>query len=78
MAQRALMEYQLEAADVRAVSQRDRREAGEFQAAVGTVDPVNASVVLLAVPGDRILTSDPGEIARLAAAAANRAIVIAC
>jgi hypothetical protein len=34
--------------------------------------------VLLAARGDRILTSDPGDIARLAAAAGNGAVVIAC
>ena len=68
----------LRAVDVRAVSQRDGREAGELQAAAGTADPVDATVVLLAAPGDRILTSDAGDIARLAAAADNRAIVIAC
>ena len=68
----------LRAVDVRAVSQRDGREAGELQAAAGTADPVDATVVLLAAPGDRIVTSDAGDIARLAAAADNRAIVIAC
>jgi hypothetical protein len=68
----------LQAADVRAVSQRDGREAGELLAAAGTADPVNATVVLLAAPGDRILTTDPGDITRLATAAANRAIVVSC
>jgi hypothetical protein len=68
----------LQAADVRAVSQRDGRQAGELQAAAGTADPVDATVVLLAAAGDRIVTSDPGDIALLAAAAANRAIVVAC
>jgi hypothetical protein len=67
-----------QAVDVRAVSQRDGREAGELLAAAGTADPVDATVVLLAAPGDRILTSDADDIARLAAAAANRAIVVAC
>jgi hypothetical protein len=68
----------LQAVDVRAVSRRDGREAGELLAAAGTADPVDATVVLLAAPGDRILTSDPDDVARLAAAAANRAIVVAC
>jgi hypothetical protein len=44
----------------------------------GTADAIDATVVLLSAPGDRILTSDPGDLARLAAAAENRAIVIAC
>jgi hypothetical protein len=57
----------LQAADVRAVDQRDGRKAGELQTAAGTADPIDATVVLLAAPGDRILTSDPIDIARLAA-----------
>jgi hypothetical protein len=36
------------------------------------------AVVLLAVAGDRILTSDPGDLTRLAAAAANRAVIVHC
>jgi hypothetical protein len=68
----------LQAVDVRALSQRDGREAGILQAAAGTADAIDATVVLLAAPGDRILTSDPGDITRLAAAADNRAVVIAC
>jgi hypothetical protein len=68
----------LRAVDVRAVSQQDGREAGALLGAAGTSDPIDATVVLLAAPGDRILTSDPGDIARLAAAADNRAVVINC
>jgi DNA-binding transcriptional MocR family regulator len=68
----------LQAVDVRAVSQRDGRDAGILQATAGTSDAIDATVVLLASAGDRILTSDPGDIARLAAAADNRAAVITC
>lgn len=68
----------LQATDVRAVTQRDGRAAGELQAAASTADPVDATVVLMAARGDRVLTSDPGDIARLAAAAGNGAVVIAC
>jgi hypothetical protein len=35
-------------------------------------------VLLLAAPGNRILTSDTGDIARLAAATGNQAVVITC
>ena len=35
----------------------------------GTADPIDATVVLLANPGDRILTSDPDDLTRLAEAA---------
>ena len=68
----------LQAVDVRAVSQRDGRDAGVLQAAAGTADAIDATVVLLAAPGDRILTSNPADMTRLTAAADNRAVVIAC
>jgi hypothetical protein len=68
----------LRAVEVRAVSPRDGRAAGALLGAARSSDPVDATVVLLAAPGDRILTSDRGEMARLAAAAGNRAVVITC
>ena len=68
----------LRAVDVRAVSQQDGRDAGVLQAAAGTADAIDATVVLLAAPGDRILTGDPGDIAVLAAAAETRAVVVPC
>lgn len=68
----------LQAVDVRAVSQRDGRDAGVLQAAAGTANAIDATVVLLAAPGDRILTSDTNDIAHLAAAAEIRAVVITC
>jgi hypothetical protein len=46
--------------------------------ATGTSDPVDATVVLLAGPGDRVLTTDPADLTRLAEAAANRAVIVAC
>ncbi len=68
----------LRAVDVRAVSPGDGREAGMLLADARTADAIDATVVLLAAPGDRILTSDPGDLARLAEAAANRAVIVAC
>jgi hypothetical protein len=68
----------LQAVDVRAIRQGDGRDAGVLMAAAGTADPIDATVVLLAAPGDRILTSDPGDISRLAATAGNRAIIVTC
>jgi hypothetical protein len=68
----------LRAVDVRAVSQQDGRDAGVLQAAAGTADAIDATVVLLAAPGDRILTGGPGDIALLAAAAETRAVVVHC
>jgi hypothetical protein len=45
------------------------RRAGLLLAAAGTSDVVDAALVLLAQNGDRILTSDPDDIALLADAA---------
>jgi hypothetical protein len=68
----------LRAVDVRAVSHRDGREAGALLAGAGTADPIDAAVVLLARPGDRIVTSDTGDLTRLAAVAGNRPVIVAC
>ncbi len=68
----------LRAVDVRAVHPEDGRGAGVLRGKSGTADAVDATVALLASPGDRILTSDGGNLARLASAAANRAVIIQC
>jgi hypothetical protein len=68
----------LQAVDVRPVSHQDGRQAGALLSAAGTADPIDATVVLLAGRGDRILTGDPGDLTRLAEAAGNRAVIIAC
>jgi len=68
----------LQAVDVRAVNPSDGRDAGALLADAGTADAIDATVVLLAAPGDRILTSDPGDLTRLAEAARNRAVIVPC
>ena len=68
----------LQAVDIRSVDQQAGREAGILLGVAGTADPVDATVVLLAGPGDRILTSDPADLTRLTEATARRAIVVAC
>jgi DNA-binding transcriptional MocR family regulator len=68
----------LSAVDVRAVRHEDGRAAGVLLAAAGAADAIDATVVLLAAPGDRIVTSDPDDLTRLAAAAANRPAIIPC
>jgi hypothetical protein len=68
----------LQAVDVRSVTQKDGHDAGVLQAAARTADPIDATVVLLAAPGDRILTSDPGDLTHLAEAAGNRPVIVAC
>ena len=45
------------------------RQAGALLASVGTTDVIDAALVCLARDGDDIHTSDPGDIAALAAAA---------
>lgn len=68
----------LRAVEVRPVEQADGRHAGVLLGLTGTSDPIDATVVLLAGPGDRILTSDPADLTVLAATAANRAVIVAC
>jgi hypothetical protein len=68
----------LRAVDVRAISHENGRQAGVLLGLTGTTDPVDATVVLLARPGDRILTSDPDDLTRLASAAGNSAVIVAC
>ena len=68
----------LRAVEVRAVDPDDGRQAGGLLGVTGTSDPIDATVVLLAAPGDRILTSDVDDLIRLAVAAANRAVIVAC
>ena len=67
----------LQAVDVRAVSPQDGRQAGVLLGLARSSDPVDATVVLLASPGDRILTSDPRDLEALARAAARRAVIVA-
>lgn len=68
----------LQAVDVRAVHPSDGRKAGLLLADAGTADAIDATVVLLAAPGDRIVTSDPADLTRLAGAAGNQAVIVAC
>jgi len=68
----------MRAVDVRPVDEQMGRRAGVLLARAGTNDPIDATVVLVAQSGDRILTSDPSDIRRLVAASGTRAAVIAC
>src|ERR1700759_4025239 len=68
----------LQAVKVQPVHDEDGREAGALLGQVGAADPIGATVVLLANPGDRILTSDPADLTKLAEAARSRAVVVAC
>lgn len=68
----------LRAVDVRPVTRPDGEQAGLLQASAGTSDPVDATVVLLAQADDRIITSDVGDLSRLAAAASAGCMIVAC
>ena len=57
----------LRAVDVRSVDERMGRRAGVLLARAGAGDAIDATVVLVAESGDRILTSDAVDIGRLAA-----------
>jgi hypothetical protein len=63
---------------VQPVTPDDGRKAGELLEAAGLSDAIDASVALLAETGDRVLTSDPGDLRILCEAAGNRAVVVRC
>jgi hypothetical protein len=68
----------LQAVDVRPVGRTDGEQAGLLLAAAGASDPVDATVVLLARAGDRIITSDVDDLSRLASAAATGCMIVTC
>lgn len=68
----------LNAVRVVAVDEELGRAAGSLLGLAGTNDPIDATVVLVAQDGDRILTSDPLDIERLAKAAQKRVVIVAC
>jgi hypothetical protein len=74
----AVLARLLRAVDVRPVTYQDGRDAGALLAATAAADPIDATVVLLAGRGDRILTSDPDDLTSLAAATSSRPVIIAC
>jgi hypothetical protein len=63
---------------VQSVTPADGRKAGELLAAAAMSDAIDATVALLAQPGDRILTSDPNDLRALCEAAGNKALVVSC
>lgn len=74
----AVLARLLRAVDVRAVDERQGRCAGVLIGKAGTSDPIDATLVLMAQPGDRIVTSDPGDIGHLLATASIQAVVTPC
>ena len=63
---------------VESITGEDGMRAGELLGRARLRDAIDASVALLAGPGDRVLTSDPGDLRRLCDAAGNKAVVVDC
>jgi hypothetical protein len=61
----AFLAQLLKAVEVVAVDENLGRRTGGLLARSGTADPADATVVLVAEPGDSILTSDPRDIQHL-------------
>ncbi len=68
----------LKAVDVRSVDQRLGQEAGVLLGRAGVTDAADATIVAIAATGDRIATSDPAGIRRLATASRRSIRVVAC
>jgi hypothetical protein len=63
----ALLSKALQGIDVRPVDEALGRAAGELMGRSRTTDVVDAALVLLALDGDLIVTSEPEDLARLVA-----------
>ncbi len=68
----------LSAVDVRSVDRRLGQEAGVLLARAGTRDAVGATIVAVADAGDRIVTSDAGDVRALVAASGRPIVVVPC
>lgn len=68
----------LPAVDVCSVDERMARDAGALLAKARTDDPIDATVVLVARSGDRILTSDPDDIGRLVSSSGKQIATVPC
>ncbi len=64
--------------DVCTVDEKRGRQAGVLIGKAGTSDPIDATLVLIARSGDRIVTSDPGDISHLLTTAGIHAVVSTC
>jgi len=68
----------LRAVDVRSVDEQMGLDAGALLAKARTDDPIDATVVLIARSGDRVLTSDPGDIGHLASSSGKKLTIVTC
>ena len=68
----------LHGVDVRPIDEQTGRDAGELLGRANGADVIDATVVLVARHGDRIVTSDPEDMQRLASAAQLRVVIVSC
>ena len=68
----------LRSIDVRPVDLRMGREAGVLLGRAGRGDAIDATVVAMAATGDRVVTTDPGDIGALAAVSGRAVIIVPC
>ena len=68
----------LKSVDITAVDEPLGREAGVLLGRAGMTDAVDASVVAVSTAGDRVLTSDAGDIRPLVAASGRSILVVPC
>jgi predicted nucleic acid-binding protein len=63
---------------VEPITREDGYRAGELLGATRTKDVMDATVALLAKAGDKLYTSDPGDLRKLCTATGFKAVVIGC
>lgn len=68
----------LRSVDVHSVDDKMGRAAGVLIGQAGTKNPIDATLVLVARPGDRILTSDLQDIQHLVSAAGSSVAIVRC
>jgi hypothetical protein len=68
----------LNSVEVAAISREDGYRAGELLHVTQTKDVVDATVAMLAKSGDRVYTSDIGDLRMLCETAGIKALVIGC
>jgi predicted nucleic acid-binding protein len=77
-AKQARLAKALRSITVEPITREDGYQAGELLGATRTRDVVDATVALLAKSGDRVYTSDPGDLRKLCAATGFKSVVIGC
>ena len=77
-AKQARLAKALRLATIEPVTPQDGYRAGELLGATRTKDVVDATVALLAEPGDDVYTSDPGDLRLLTETAGIKAVIIGC